>query len=230
VSFDIYAGDIVAFMGPSGCGKSTLLSIIGGWRKQDGGTVILNGSPCDTPGPNRPICFQADTAYDWLTTYENVAFGRKIQGRTDVGVRDLIREFGLDAFRSAYPRELSGGMRKRTELARVICAASANAVLLLDEAFASLDVPTRIPLHLLLRETIRERTLSAIVTTHDPREAAFVADRIIILTGRPSTVGAVVQVPFEQHRSATLLTRDDFASFHAALEKRLLEAVPSADH
>jgi NitT/TauT family transport system ATP-binding protein len=207
------SGEVVGLVGPSGCGKSTLLSIAAGWLWPSEGHVILNGAVVQAPGPERPICLQGDTAFLWLTVAENVAFGLRAQGRDAHSVRAMLEKVGLVEFANQYPKQLSGGMRKRLELARVFAAARPNAVLLLDEAFASVDPPTRTALHILLRDLLREFSYSALLVTHDLQEAAFVCDRIVAFTQRPATIKWSSPVPFASKRERSLMSEASFISY-----------------
>jgi NitT/TauT family transport system ATP-binding protein len=226
VSFDIPPGNVVALMGPSGCGKSTLLSIIGGWIFPDSGRVLVDDVEVRDPGPDRPVCFQSDTAFAWLSVIDNLRYGPRVQRRAVLPELEfLLDRVGLTGFGDTWPRDLSGGMRKRLELARVMAAAAPDAVLLLDEAFGSVDPKARLELHGLLRALLSDFGHSALITTHDPFEACFVADAVIVLTPRPATIAQYIVIPFGPQRDIALVTSRPFQMLHAQLLDMLLSAV-----
>jgi len=184
VSFSIGRGDLVALLGPSGCGKTTILNIVAGFLKPSVGYAFIDGQPIDGPGPDRGVVFQSHALFDWMTVRENVAFSLRCRGapkaeRTRVA-DEMISLVGLEGFGNYYPYDLSGGMRQRCGLARVL-AASPN-VMLMDEPFAAVDVQTRETLQEEILRVKAQTSCTVLFVTHSIDEAVFLADRIFLLT------------------------------------------------
>ena len=197
-------GELVCILGPSGQGKSTLLRAVAGLTRPDAGTITTREGLVTEPGPDRGMVFQQDAIPMWLRVADNVAFGPRLRGvaRSDYQSRvdHLIDEVGLTDWRRAWPRQLSGGMRKRVAIAAVF--ANEPGILLMDEPFGSLDYFTRENLHRVLLQLWAETSTTVLFVTHDVDEALRLADRIIIL-GK----GAVAQdiaVPFARPRTDEL--------------------------
>ncbi|UYM04964.1 ABC transporter ATP-binding protein [Solicola gregarius] len=203
VTFDVGEGEFVSLIGPSGCGKTTVLNVVAGFIQATDGTVEMAGKPVTAPGPERGVVFQDFALFPWMTAEGNVAFGLKMQGvpRSErrTRAREMLRLVGLEGNESKYPHELSGGMRQRAGVARVL--ATEPAMMLMDEPFASIDAQTR---RVLQQEVLRiweqDRT-TVLFVTHDVDEAIFMADRIIVLGGRPSTVEANIVVDLPRPRT-----------------------------
>ena len=155
-TFDIHSGEIVVLLGPSGCGKTTILNMIGGFLTPTGGAALVDGRQIDGPGPDRGVVFQAAALFDWMTVAQNIAFSLRCAGRPKADQRRVAEEMaalvGLSGFEGHYPYHLSGGMRQRVGLARVLAARP--RVMLMDEPFSALDVQTREQLQ---EETLRIR-------------------------------------------------------------------------
>jgi ABC-type nitrate/sulfonate/bicarbonate transport system ATPase subunit len=183
VSFRVAPGEIVALLGPSGCGKTTILNMIAGFLAPTEGVALLDGRAIAGPGPDRGVVFQAAALFDWMSVAENIAFSLRCAGRPKRERRQVAEEMaalvGLAGREDAYPYALSGGMRQRVGLARVLAARP--RVMLMDEPFSALDVQTREALQEeVLR--IRDRTGCTIVfVTHSIDEAVFLGDRIFLL-------------------------------------------------
>ena len=195
-------GEFVTVVGPSGCGKSTLLHIMGGFITAEAGTIRVYGTAVDGPGPDRGMMFQEFALFPWKTVEGNVAWGLEAQGFRKAEIADTVRGYlemiGLTEFRNHYPAELSGGMKQRVALARVL--AFNPKVLLMDEPFGALDAQTR---ETMQEEVTRlwERTRKTIVfVTHDIEEAVFLGDRVVVLSARPGRV----RVRFTQATVATI--------------------------
>lgn len=183
-SFDIYGGEIVVLLGPSGCGKTTILNMIAGFLEPTSGGAFLDGKQIGGPGPDRGVVFQAAALFDWMTVEQNIAFSLRCAGRSRRDQRRVADEMaalvGLSGFSSHYPYQLSGGMRQRVGLARVLAAKP--RVMLMDEPFSALDVQTREQLQ---EETLRIRDQTGctiLFVTHSIDEAIFVGNRIFFLT------------------------------------------------
>jgi ABC-type nitrate/sulfonate/bicarbonate transport system ATPase subunit len=184
VSFAIRPGELVAVLGPSGCGKTTILNMVAGFLQPTEGAAIIDGQEITGPGPDRGVVFQAAALYDWMTVADNISFSLRCAGRPKAERRRVAEEMAalvnLTGFEDAYPYQLSGGMRQRVGLARVLAAKP--KVMLMDEPFSALDVQTREALQEeVLR--IRDRTGCTILfVTHSIDEAVFLGDRIFLLT------------------------------------------------
>jgi NitT/TauT family transport system ATP-binding protein len=208
VSFTVRSGEVVAIVGPSGCGKSTLLSILGGLLQPSSGQAQWRGAP--PPGSLNPLTFvfQDFALLPWCTVEENVEFpllhtGLGIAERRAV-IDDALRRTSLADFRTAYPKQLSGGMRQRVGIARAL--AVRPAILLMDEPLSALDSQTR---ELLMEDFIRllaDGAMGAVYVTHNLEEAVRLADRIVVLSRRPGRICEVVSIP---------MTRSERGEIHA---------------
>ncbi len=184
ISFSVRSGEFVAIVGPSGCGKSTLLSLICHLLQPDEGEILLQDKK------KVGYMLQKDHLLEWRTTQKNIALGPEISHQTggdlDGRIRRMLGKYGLSEFRTARPSQLSGGMRQRTALIRTLMMEP--DLLLLDEPFSALDYQTRLSVSDDVWEILKKENKTALLITHDISEAISMADRIIILTARPSTV------------------------------------------
>ncbi|MCX4317387.1 MAG: ABC transporter ATP-binding protein [Lachnospiraceae bacterium] len=204
VSFEIEEGEFAAIVGPSGCGKTTLLSLIAGLEQPDMGSITIQDSKA-------PVGYmlQKDQLLEWRTTWHNVLLGPEIRG----GIRpehrqraeELLKLYGLYEFRNSYPSELSGGMRQRAALIRTLM--TEPELLLLDEPFSALDYQTRLRVSDDIWNIIKEQKKTAILITHDISEAVSMADRVLVLSGRPGTILRDIPICF-----ASLSERTPFAA------------------
>ena len=201
--FNVREGEFVTVIGPSGCGKSTFLHIMGGFIPADAGAIRVYGEEVSGPGPDRGMMFQEFALFPWKTVAGNVAWGLEAQGTPKSQVREIVEKYldiiGLADFRNHYPAELSGGMKQRVALARVL--AFDPKVLLMDEPFGALDAQTR---ETMQEEVTRlwERTRKTIVfVTHDIEEAVFLGDRVVVLTARPGRIREEVKVDLPRPRA-----------------------------
>jgi len=201
--FSAREGEFITLIGPSGCGKSTFLHILGGFIQAEAGSIRVYGREVSGPGPDRGMMFQEFALFPWKTVAGNVAWGLEAQGFEKKNIEDIVREHlemvGLSDFRHHYPAELSGGMKQRAALARVL--AFDPKVLLMDEPFGALDSQTREEMQ---EELIRlwERTRKTIIfVTHDIEEAVFLGDRVVVLTARPARVLEEVKIDLPRPRS-----------------------------
>jgi NitT/TauT family transport system ATP-binding protein len=196
-------GEFVTIIGPSGCGKSTLLHIMGGFIPADAGSIRVHGRQVDAPGPDRGMMFQEFALFPWKTVAGNVAWGLEAQGRPREEIAGAVDKYvqmiGLADFRNHYPAELSGGMKQRVALARVL--AFDPEVLLMDEPFGALDAQTREA----MQEEVThlwERTRKTIVfVTHDIEEAVYLGDRVVVLTARPGRIREEIRIELPRPRS-----------------------------
>ncbi|MBB3044764.1 ATP-binding cassette domain-containing protein [Nocardioides sp. LMS-CY] len=207
ISFELAPGSFVALVGPSGCGKSSLLEIMAGIRGADRGEVVVGGRRVDRPIRSVGVMFQEDTTLPWRTVYRNVAFpleaSRRDRHEIAAKVEAALRMVDLWEHRTMHPAALSGGMRQRVSLARVL--ATDPSVLLLDEPFGALDEQLRLRLGLEVQRICREQGRTAVLITHSIQEAVLLADRVLVLSGRPATVVQDLEVPLPDHRSADQL-------------------------
>ncbi len=190
--FRVEEGDFVSVVGPSGCGKTTLLNLIGGLDSNFEGTVLVNGvAPED--GPMTGHMFQTPRLMPWLTVRDNIRLVEKAATANGHRVDELLAEMGLADFGDAYPAHLSGGMRRRVALARAFF--NEPGLLLLDEPFLSLDAPVANHLRRVLLELCGRRSATVLFVTHDLREALYLADRVLFMSGGPGSL--VLDLPVE---------------------------------
>jgi len=207
---DITIEDTEVFMllGPSGCGKTTVLDIVGGFIEPSEGQVLLNGDEIEGPSPDKGVIFQETDAaiFPWKTTQQNVEFGLKLNGvpkedRSEIA-KEHLDSVGLLESRDKFPRELSGGMKQRIQMARSL--ALDPDVLLMDEPFASLDAQTKRVLQQELIETWQQSKTTIIFVTHDIEEAVLVGHRIGVLSSGPnSQLKDIIDVPLDYPRDIT---------------------------
>lgn len=205
VSFDVQDSEFLAITGPSGCGKSTLLRLIHGLEAPTAGELEFRGQPIRGVCPQMSMVFQSFALFPWLTVQENVAFGLEALHWEPERIRAQVERYlsvtGLVGFEEAYPRELSGGMRQRVGLARAL--AVEPGVLLMDEPFSALDPLTAEALREEVLQLWRDPALppeSVLLVTHNIEEAILMADRVVVLSRRPSRVLDTVPVPLPRPR------------------------------
>lgn len=202
VSFSVAEGEFVCLLGPSGCGKTTLLNLIAGFLRPDSGTIHFGGKPIAQPGPERGVVFQEPTLLPWLTIRRNIEMGLKAAGMSrqdqQQKVSESLRLVGLENSRNSFPHQLSGGMRQRAALARIL--ALEPRLLLMDEPFSALDADTREHLQDELLKICTARRQTVIFVTHSVEEAAYLADRVIILGAPPARLYSEVAIHRKQPR------------------------------
>ncbi len=190
IHLDIPQGQFVCLLGPSGCGKSTLLNAIAGFSLPSSGSITADGKAVTGPGPDRGMVFQEYALFPWMTVEKNIAFGLEIKGVDAATIQDtvatLLAKLGLTDFRNRYPKDLSGGMRQRVAIARILALDS--PIMLMDEPFGALDALTRRNLQDELLRIWAELGKTVIFVTHSIEEAIYLADRIVVMTYRPGTV------------------------------------------
>jgi NitT/TauT family transport system ATP-binding protein len=220
VSVTVEPGEFICLLGPSGCGKSTLLGALAGHLTPSKGRLALDGAPIAGPDPDRGLVFQHHTLFPWKTVLDNVGYGLKMKGvpraEREQRARELLALVGLQGFERRYPRELSGGMQQRVEIARVLI--NHPRVLLMDEPFGALDALTRTRMQELLLDLWARMRTTILFVTHDIDEALFLADRVLVLSPRPGRIVEELPVRFERPRQASLLTQPEFV----ALKRRCL--------
>jgi NitT/TauT family transport system ATP-binding protein len=200
VEMDVRRGEFVCIVGPSGCGKTTLLNVIGGFLKPTRGEVLIDGEAVEKPDPRRIFIFQEGGVFPWLTVSDNIGFGL-LRGRKadrDRVVGHYVEMVGLAGFERSYPRELSGGMRQRVEIARALAAGP--EVLYMDEPFGALDYITRFKMRSDLIKIWQAEQKTILFVTHDIDEAVQLADRVVVMGRRPATIRTVVDVDLARPR------------------------------
>ena len=190
INLSLSRGEFVCLLGPSGCGKSTLLNAIAGFIQPSSGDIIVDGKPVVEPGPDRGVVFQEYAIFPWMTVARNIAFGLEIKGAADDEIRErvdaLLDTLGLREFRDRFPKDLSGGMRQRVAIARLLAIDS--PVMLMDEPFGALDALTRRTLQDELLRIWRESGKTILFVTHSIEESLYLASRIVVMTYRPGTI------------------------------------------
>lgn len=202
IDLDVADHEFVSVIGPSGSGKTTLLKIVAGLSTPTGGTIAIDGRPVTGPGDDRAVVFQTFGLFPWKTVLDNVRFPLDIRdtaaSEADRLARANIVKVGLEGFEDAHPHQLSGGMQQRVGLARALTADP--EILLMDEPFGAIDAQTRELMQEELLKLWSETKKSVMFITHDLDEAVLLADKVVVLTGQPGTVQAVVDVPLPRRR------------------------------
>lgn len=217
-NLDINKGELISIVGPSGCGKTTILRMIAGLLEPSSGSILIDGKPCEGPGPDRGMVFQDFALFPWRTVRKNVEFGLEIAGvpkeerhaRADKYL-DIV---GLEKFADARINELSGGMKQRVGIARALVVKP--EVLLMDEPFGALDAQTRNIMQAGLLKILDKTDQTIIFVTHSVDEAVYLSDRIVILTRRPARIKEVIKIDWPR-------PRDRASPEFTALRKRILE-------
>ena len=227
LSMEVFPNEILCLLGPSGCGKSTVLNLIAGFESPTSGEVCLEGRPIVRPGPDRGVIFQEHALFPWLNVEQNIAFGKKLRGgvedevRYGESVKKYIELMGLGGFEHHYPRQLSGGMKQRVAIARVLV--NEPAVILMDEPFASLDAQTRLSMQMFLLELWERLRTTILFITHDIEEAVFLGDRIYVMTARPGKTKALIPVPLERPRRYEMVLSSSFNETKARIFELIKE-------
>ena len=213
-NFDVEVGkgEFVSIVGPSGCGKSTFLNLLLGLLKPDSGEMQLNGTPITGPGQERAMVFQEFGLLPWRTVQANVELGLELKGiaasQRAERARELIKLVGLTRFENHYPHELSGGMKQRVGLARAL--ATEPEVLLMDEPFAALDAQTRDLMQAELLQVWERTKKTVLFVTHSIEEAAYLSDRVIVMTARPGRTKEVLQIHLPRPRDYEMRLTPEF--------------------
>ncbi len=197
VKFTVPRNEFVCICGPSGCGKTTLLDYLAGILKPTRGSVLIDGAPANPKRQSISFVFQEPSTYPWLTVFDNVTTGLRIKGgasRAEIRRKgqEIIDIVGLGGFEGYYPHQISGGMKQRVAIARAF--ATDSDLILMDEPFVSLDQPTRERMQREVLDIWRHRVRTVIFVTHNIEEAVFLADRILILSEKPSRIVADIRV------------------------------------
>ena len=228
VSLDVAPGEFLTIVGPSGCGKSTLLQVIAGLMTPSSGKVLLSGRDVTGEPAHMVYLFQqySKSLLPWMTVANNVMFSfrhrmKLSQTAAQARCREFLAMVGLADVANHYPWQLSGGMQQRVAIARALAAEP--SALLMDEPFSSVDALTRLDLHSLILDLWTQRRFTAVLVTHDVDEAIFLADRVAVLTQRPSTISEVIETKLPRPRQS-IETREspEFLALRHRLLKYLL--------
>jgi len=200
INLDVAEGEFVCILGPSGCGKSTLLNIVGGFLKPVAGSVTIDEQPVTRPDPRRIFVFQERGVFPWLTVEGNIGFGlfKLSEAEKRERIAHYVQLVGLRGFERAYPRELSGGMKQRLEVARAL--AVNPDVLYLDEPFGALDSITRLQMRSELLRIWQAEKKTVLFVTHDIEESVQLADRVVVMSQRPATIRRIVDIDIAHPR------------------------------
>jgi len=220
IDLEVARGEFVCLLGPSGCGKSTLLNAVAGFVAPTSGQILANGTPVAEPGPDRGMVFQEYALFPWMTVRANVAFGLEMRGEKniDAKVDALLAKLRLNEFAERFPKDLSGGMRQRVAIARVLALDS--PILLMDEPFGALDALTRRNLQDELLRIWLDLHKTILFVTHSIDESIYLADRIVVMTYRPGRIKAVVPVTFPRPRD---VSSPDFNAMKRELSAMVME-------
>jgi len=220
IDLTVHRREFMCVLGQSGCGKSTLIRILAGLETPTSGEVLVDGVPVIGPGRDRGMVFQSYTLFPWLTVKQNVMYGPRMAGKSDITNEGEARQWlalvGLDKFEDSYPHQLSGGMKQRAAIARAL--ANEPRILLMDEPFGALDPQTRQQMQAYLLQIWKNVDITIFFITHDLDEAIFLSDRILVLDPRPGRVREVVEVPVPRPRDHEQLRCPEFLATKAHLE------------
>ena len=220
VDIAIPRGEFVCMIGASGCGKSTLLRIIAGFEEPTTGSVAIDGRPVTGPGSDRGMVFQDYALFPWMTVRQNISFGPRQRhlAREEIAktTDEFVRMVGLERFADRYPNQLSGGMKQRVAIARVL-ANNAN-ILLMDEPFGALDALTREQLQNELLQIWKRTGVTTIFVTHSVEEAVLLADRVLVMSAGPGRIDSDVRVELPRPRD---VSSPEFNALRRDIAKRL---------
>lgn len=225
INFSINSGDFVSIVGPSGCGKSTILNIIAGLIKPSSGQIYLEDKKVKNFTEKIGYMFQKDQLFEWLTVWDNVTLGLKIQHKLNSENKDkinvMLENYKLEDFINYHPSELSGGMRQKVALIRTL--AQDPEVLLLDEPFSALDYQSRLKVSDEIVEIIKSENKTVIMVTHDIAEAIAMSERIIVLSKRPAIIKKDLQISFDHKGISSIQKREEpkFREYFNSIWKEL---------
>jgi NitT/TauT family transport system ATP-binding protein len=215
ISFDVAAGQFIAVVGPSGCGKTTFLRIVAGLETASAGEVRIDGRAVHGPGGDRGFVFQQDSLLPWRTIFANAAIGPEIAGSNGEPEKrrtlDLLKLVGLGGFENYFPRQLSGGMRQRVNLARAL--AIDPDILLMDEPFSALDAQSREIMQTELLRIWEQGRKTVLFVTHQIDEAVFLADRVLVFARRPGRIHEAVEIDLPRPRALGVKRTPEFVAY-----------------
>lgn len=219
-SLQVRKGEFICLIGASGCGKSTLLRIVAGFEPPTAGQALMWGVPVEGPAPDRGMVFQDYGLFPWLTVRRNIGFGPSSRGRPTAEVRETVERFvelvGLQRFADAYPHQLSGGMKQRVAIARVL--ANDAEIVLMDEPFGALDAMTRERLQDELLDIWQRTGLTVLFVTHSIEEAIFLADRVVVMSPGPGRIESEMTIDLPRPRD---VMSADFNDIRRKLSEKL---------
>lgn len=225
-SFEVRQGEFVSLLGPSGCGKSTLLMMVAGLETASSGRLAFRGLPIEGPRSDNGIIFQDATLLPWKSVLENVLFPVDIlkRPRADYEARalELITRVGLRGFERKKPHELSGGMRQRVAICRALV--HDPQVLLMDEPFSALDAITRDQMNVVLAEMLENYNKTVLFVTHSIREAVYLSDRVLVMSGRPSSITLDLAIDFPRPRKPDIEDSPRFRGLVRTLRESIEQA------
>jgi NitT/TauT family transport system ATP-binding protein len=214
ISIGVERGEFISVVGPSGCGKTTFLRIVAGLERATAGEVSIDGRIVSGPGTDRGFVFQNDSLLPWRTVFTNAMIGREITGSIGPDDRrrtmELLKLVGLEGFENYHPRQLSGGMRQRVNLARAL--AIDPEILLMDEPFAALDAQTREIMQTELLRIWERGQKTVLFVTHQIDEAVFLSDRVLVFARRPGRIQAEIVIPLPRPRNLEIKRTGEFVA------------------
>jgi NitT/TauT family transport system ATP-binding protein len=230
INLTVNKGDFISIIGPSGCGKSTLFGLIGGLNDSTSGEVLIEGERVSGPHSSIGMVFQEESAFPWLTSLENVAFGLKMTGvnkkERQSKAKGMIDLVGLSGFENHYPGELSGGMRQRVAIARTLVMDP--EIILMDEPFGALDEQTRVLLGEELLRICERIGATVLFITHSISESVMLSDRVYVMSGRPGTFKKVIDIDIPRPRGSSTIATKRFGEIADEIWKELKEETTKA--
>ena len=225
IDLSVEPGQFLCIVGPSGCGKSTLLQLLGGLLTPTGGQVLLAGVPLTDPPPEISMVFQKPNLMPWRTVIDNILLPLQIKGvakhKAQKRAKDTLALVGLSEFEHSYPKELSGGMEQRIAVARALI--QQPSILLLDEPFGALDALTRERLNKEILRLWKHHRLTAIMVTHNIREAVYLADSVLVLSPRPATISAEFDITLPRPRPEGVEYSEEFGTLAYEIRQAISE-------
>ena len=210
-SLNVKQSELTVLVGPSGCGKSTLVNLIAGFDKPDDGEISINGKKITEPGNDRMVVFQETALIPWQTTMDNVTFGPILRGKDKNKVTEeanrLLEKVGLKEFKDKFPIQLSGGMQRRAELARAMI--NEPEIMIMDEPFRGLDAMSRELMQEFFVKLFEDNRKTNLFVTSEIEEAVFLADRVVVLSNRPTNVREIIDITLPRPRNFNMLSSSE---------------------
>ncbi len=208
----VSAGSLTVIVGPSGCGKSTLVNLVAGFDFPESGQILINGNPITGPGNDRMVVFQETALMPWLTSYQNVIFGPKLRGEMrdeeiEKEAIEILEKVGLGEFKDKFPLQLSGGMQRRAELARAMI--NNPLLMIMDEPFRGLDAMSRELMQEFFVRLFEDNRRTNLFVTSEIEEAIFLADHLVVLSNRPTSVRKIIDIKLPRPRDFHMLSTSE---------------------